>query len=501
MRHRRFMVIGALVVAVLSTLLAVAPGQTAGQHGLRVIAPGGRGQAFGENGVVQVYGLPVYLASIGQSTEFHVGRRDFDSPVTVREVSIVDGESTTRRLPANLLDGFSGFRGGLRIVVKELDGDVVTRTRLPLCPGGYTRQRVDPSGPDQPIYPMTCGGMPFTLGTIWGVEQGWAVGLGSDFGISFEGDQDAYRVQVRISKQVARALGIPKRERGATVRVDVEQFTGPIEQATGRPADATTPPAAQSTTERQRPVTRGDEPAPAAGTLPDLISLPAFWISVTADGDGLDRLNFAANEWNAGPSPMVVEGFRSAADSEIMDAYQIFYRNGRPVGSRRTGTMEYHAGEEHNHWHFLDFANYQLVDDAGTVVSATGKQSWCLAPTDPIDLRVPNATFNPGNTDLGSSCGGPEALWIRETMPVGWGDTYSQFQTWAIDVTDVPNGTYRIKVSVNPNGNLFETRTDNNISYRTVILGGTPGARTVEVPPYGLVDSEADNPFVGLPEG
>lgn len=485
-RHR---LAGLMAVALMASLVLLAPVQSQGPTGLRVITPGGAGSAYREGGVVNVYGLPIYLASYGQSTEFHVGRRNYNRPITVRMITKAGDDETTTALPSRLLDGFNGFRRGLRVVVRETDGDIVVRRHITFCPSGYTRQRVDPTGPDNPIYPAICGGIPFTRGIVWGVEQGWASSL-SDFGISFEGDADRYRVTVRITKALARALGIPPRARGGTVTVDVEDFDHPE----GRELRAGSPAPDSSPLARSRPA-RGDvDPSP--GVLPDLIPLPAWGVSVTADDDGRDRMNFLANEWNAGPSPMVVEGFRSSEDPEIMDAYQIFYRNGRPVGSARTGTMEFHDAPEHHHWHFLDFAYYSLVDLAGNEVSATGKQSWCLVPTDAVDLRVAGAVYIPGQIGLDSACGGSEALWIREVLPVGWGDTYSQFQTWAIDVTDVPNGTYRLKISVNPNGNLFETRTDNNDSFRTVILGGTPGARTVEVPPYGLVDSEG----TGSPE-
>jgi hypothetical protein len=35
---------------------------------------------------------------------------------------------------------------------------------------------------------------------------------------------------------------------------------------------------------------------------------------------------------------------------------------------------------------------------------------------------------------------------------------------------------------------MCETTTANNVPHRQVILGGKPGSRTVEVPPYGNVD-------------
>ena len=79
---------------------------------------------------------------------------------------------------------------------------------------------------------------------------------------------------------------------------------------------------------------------------------------------------------------------------------------------------------------------------------------------------------------------------VRETLPVGWGDTYSQYLPGqSFDVTGLPNGTYYIEVKANPANKLFETSTANNTSLRKVVLGGKPGARTVKVPPHQLVDA------------
>ena len=104
---------------------------------------------------------------------------------------------------------------------------------------------------------------------------------------------------------------------------------------------------------------------------------------------------------------------------------------------------------------------------------------------------MPGATWRPEATGLDSTCGDRSAIWLREVLPVGWGDTYNQSQTQAFDLTSVPNGTYQIKITVNPKGTLHERTLTNNVSYRTVVLGGTPGKRTVRVPPYEGVDTES----------
>ena len=59
-----------------------------------------------------------------------------------------------------------------------------------------------------------------------------------------------------------------------------------------------------------------------------------------------------------------------------------------------------------------------------------------------------------------------------------------------IDITGLPNGTYYIQVIANPENRLQETNHKNNIALRKVILGGTEGARTVQVPPHDLVDAK-----------
>jgi hypothetical protein len=116
---------------------------------------------------------------------------------------------------------------------------------------------------------------------------------------------------------------------------------------------------------------------------------------------------------------------------------------------------------------------------------------FCIAPTDAINLLLPDALWQPTFTGLSGACGSTTALWVQEALPVGWGDTY--FQSGAgqsFNITKLPNGTYYIQVIANPEGVLHETTTDNDVSLRKVILGGTRGHRTVRVPAYHGIDPE-----------
>jgi hypothetical protein len=72
---------------------------------------------------------------------------------------------------------------------------------------------------------------------------------------------------------------------------------------------------------------------------------------------------------------------------------------------------------------------------------------------------------------------------------VGWGDTYYQsLPGQAFDVTDLPNGTYYVEVSANPDGLLHEQDATNNASVRKVVLKGKPGARQLVVQDLTWID-------------
>jgi hypothetical protein len=214
-----------------------------------------------------------------------------------------------------------------------------------------------------------------------------------------------------------------------------------------------------------------------AGGLPDLVPLPAFGFSAITDETGRNQLGFGANLANLGSGPLVVEGFRQAQDT--MAATQYEYRDGAPVRSFPAGEFEWDGREGHNHWHFEDVAQYDLVGANGSV-TGSGKQAFCLAPTDPIDLTRPGAVQQVQVDRMWSACGGNSELWIREVLPAGWGDTYYQgLSGQSFDITDLPNGSHSVRVATNFRGRLHETNTSNNVSTRRIEIGGAPGERTV----------------------
>ena len=120
----------------------------------------------------------------------------------------------------------------------------------------------------------------------------------------------------------------------------------------------------------------------------------------------------------------------------------------------------------------------------------SGEEAFCLANTDAIDMTAKNALWRIPLDSLSSVCGTVSSTFIRETLQVGYGDTYRQFRPGqSFDITDLPNGTYYIRITANPLGRLAEVTAANNTSLRKIVLKGSAGHRSVDVPPYDAVDS------------
>jgi hypothetical protein len=211
-------------------------------------------------------------------------------------------------------------------------------------------------------------------------------------------------------------------------------------------------------------------------------ALPAHDLSITHDKrTNHDYLNFGATIWNAGTGPFVVEGYRSSG-AEVMQAVQFIYQNGAPASSQVVGQFEYDHRRGHNHWHMEDIAAYDLLDQSGNRVLLSGKQSFCLAPTDDIDLTLPGAAWQPDKASLWSACAGEDAIWLREVLPAGWGDTYYQSVAGqSFDITGLKNGHYQVRVTADPNNHLVETDYTNNAGLLPITLGGKTGSRTITI--------------------
>lgn len=126
------------------------------------------------------------------------------------------------------------------------------------------------------------------------------------------------------------------------------------------------------------------------------------------------------------------------------------------VLGRPDGSAGFEFASCHQHYHFSDFARYSLLDDAGAAVVVGRKQAFCARD----DRRIDPSAVSVARFDC-----------ERQGIQRGWEDIYAaNLPCQFLDITDVPPGTYRLEVEVNPGHALTELDyTNNRASVRVVV--------------------------------
>jgi hypothetical protein len=185
-------------------------------------------------------------------------------------------------------------------------------------------------------------------------------------------------------------------------------------------------------------------------------------------GDGTHILRFTNTVWNAGEGRLELEAPTSADHEEAGELYQNLYDapvSGKRAERRRVhGRIIYH--DQHEHYHFADFASYQLLarDDEGAYqpVGVGTKTSFCI-----IDSARMDSPFEPLYDDCERK---------RQGLTPGWGDVYTAnlFEQWVVlDDGPLADGEYGLQSTADLLGLLAEgggVREQNNaaITYFTV---------------------------------
>ncbi|MEV4638142.1 lysyl oxidase family protein [Actinoplanes sp. NPDC049548] len=445
--------------------------------------------------------------------EIRATRKSYADPIVAKQYVVKNGRRTAVSLPAGMVTDWNGLKNFTTVTIKNASGAQVAKYDTDFCPNSYASARTRRDAPAETPYPQGCSGYnPFNLGAVWGIQAGWNGQVASmPQARSLDLADGKYKATVTLNKKYRDFFKIKAADSTLTVNVTVKTVEENERGAALAQARIKAARAGEDTSEKAalaehgehagqgdpklqisayKPGFRPPAKAPRAvqrasiprGPRPDLRSLPAWGISL-AQENGKTFVNFGATVWNGGTSPLLVDGFRRTG-TELMDAYQYFFdAKGKQVGSVAAGTMEWDAREGHRHWHFTDFAQYNLLRSDKKLAVRSGKEAFCLANTDAVDYTIPNAKWRPDNTDLSSACGQNTAVAVREVLDIGNGDTYTQDRPGqSFDVTDLPNGTYYIEVKANPAKKLTELSTSNNTALREIRLGGTPTNRTLKVP-------------------
>ncbi|MET9097200.1 lysyl oxidase family protein [Streptomyces cyaneofuscatus] len=171
--------------------------------------------------------LGTYLTSEKGALEFKVTRKSYKDPVVASQIIRNGKKTTTKALPAGLVKDFSGLPGFMEVNVVDAAGKSVLKKTESFCPNNASG-RVRPDAPAQSKYPQSCPVNPFTLGSVWGVENGWAANTYA--GYYSEPVQLAagtYTAKVSVTKKYRDLFGIANKPQSVKLTVRERSWEAP----------------------------------------------------------------------------------------------------------------------------------------------------------------------------------------------------------------------------------------------------------------------------------
>ncbi|MCB0229983.1 MAG: hypothetical protein KDH90_12800 [Anaerolineae bacterium] len=211
--------------------------------------------------------------------------------------------------------------------------------------------------------------------------------------------------------------------------------------------------------------------------LPDLQALPPYDMFVQVWPEGNHVIRFSNSILNAGPGVLKVlgESDRSTATTRVT---QHVYNVDGTYDEHPAGVFEFHV--THDHWHVENFALYEVWSltadgELDEVVAVTDKVSYCLMDETRSDR--PDAHPEPTYTVCDQ---------IIQGISPGWIDTY-EYNTpgQIVDITGLPDGTYALRSTVDPDDQMREMDNGNNAGTTYFDLAGEE-LLMLDGPPTGV---------------
>ena len=223
--------------------------------------------------------------------------------------------------------------------------------------------------------------------------------------------------------------------------------------------------------------------APVDPQLPDLVMGPIEEVM-----GGLEELTgnpvvrVEATIVNKGSGAFLVSARRDFPWSDHWTVYQRLSETGGGLSELATTADLVFAGTPHSHWHVKNMESHRLERiDSGEVLSEVIKQGFCPYDTDLYDPDLPGAPAGPIYNE--ADCEGP--AWVTELnmgVSVGWGDKYPWHMVeQSIDITNVPDGTYRILEIADPFDWFEESDETNNQTWIDVAIDNSTGIPSVRI--------------------
>lgn len=189
--------------------------------------------------------------------------------------------------------------------------------------------------------------------------------------------------------------------------------------------------------------------------LPDLQTMPPSDLIIqTNPSTGQKVLRLSNSVINKGPGALELRGVIDIKTGKAIVNQQIYARDGNIVDK---AVDEFIFHPEHDHWHFNNFARYELWSLAtdwslDKLVSLSDKVTFCLR--DIAQSNHPDRVERRAYTRCGQELQG---------ISSGWIDIYHYyFDGQSVDITDIPNGVYILRSITDPDNQLWEIDDSNN---------------------------------------
>jgi hypothetical protein len=224
------------------------------------------------------------------------------------------------------------------------------------------------------------------------------------------------------------------------------------------------------------------DPPVGAAVLPDLVPTPPEYLQMfRKEGGQRWEIAFSSTLVNVGDGDFVLRAKRDADDVWHVEQIVDHSQSGASVVS--TPAELVWGGDGHDHWHISRVATNRLVrlDDRGRPVDEKGwvdsKIGFCFYDhTKRLEKGPAEANY------VHESCGREDDVRIGMGLSPGWEDIYPFIlpgQT--IDVTNVPDGMYRMWVSADESEWFDDLDRSNNRTWVDLKLWRKGESRFAEV--------------------
>jgi hypothetical protein len=199
--------------------------------------------------------------------------------------------------------------------------------------------------------------------------------------------------------------------------------------------------------------------------LPDLVPEPPVDLRVTKRDDGGVEVRFSSTLVNVGDGEFVLRADRNSERWLVQQ--ELWYSEGGAEIVETDARMAY-AGDGHHHWHIRRVASYSLVptDDSGNPVEVAvprmdSKIGFCFYDhSHSMEFGPDEALYEV------DGCGSQDDTQVRMGLSSGWADVYGfSLPGQSIDITDLPDGEYRLWAEADTDGWFTEADRTNNVTW------------------------------------